>query len=186
MRQPKALLHADRQGTTFVRKLAATLSEGGCEDVLVVAGAHAAAVAADLIQTSVPVRMLFNPRWPDGQLSSLIVAIDAVDRPGVMGVIVALVDAPLVSSDTVTRLRRAHRDQGALVVRPARGGRHGHPVLFDRALFDELRHADPAEGAKAVLRRYAASVLDLPIADEGAYQDFDTPDDYRRLSATWQ
>ena len=50
-----------------------------------------------------------------------------------------LVDVPLVSPDTTRRLVRAWRDTGAPIVRPARGEEHGHPVLFDRRVFAELR-----------------------------------------------
>ena len=54
-------------------------------------------------------------------------------------------------------------------------GRHGHPVLFARGLFDELRTADPAVGAKAVVRRYAAETLDLDVDDPAVLHDIDEP-----------
>ncbi len=64
---------------------------------------------------------------------------------------------------------------------PARGDRHGHPVIFDRAMFDELKSADLATGARAVIARHAADAVDVPVDDEGALADIDTPEDYRSL-----
>jgi hypothetical protein len=50
------------------------------------------------------------------------------------------------------------------------------------AVFDELRHADPALGAKAVVRAHGAAVLDVPVDDAGAFLDVDTPEDYARAT----
>jgi molybdenum cofactor cytidylyltransferase len=181
MGQPKALLAADAAGTTFVRRLIKSLSLGGCEEVIVVLGHGADRIAADIERADTPVRMVENPQWPLGQLASLLVGLDTIDRPGVAGVLVALVDAPFVSAATVARLRRVHRETGALIVRPVRQGRHGHPVLFDRRLFGELRRADPTRGATVVVRAHADAILDVEVDDEGAFHDIDTPEDYARL-----
>ena len=61
------------------------------------------------------------------------------------------------------------------------GDRHGHPVLFDRALFDELRRAPLAEGAKAVVHGHERQLLNIEVDDEGCLTDVDTPADYKAL-----
>jgi molybdenum cofactor cytidylyltransferase len=61
------------------------------------------------------------------------------------------------------------------------GNRHGHPVIFDRAVFDELRAADPAAGAKEVVRARCGDIVNVPVEDEGAFVDLDTPEDYERV-----
>ena len=58
---------------------------------------------------------------------------------------------------------------------------HGHPVLFKREVFAELRAADSAVGAKAVVRANAARVLDVEVDDPGVTIDVDTPADYERF-----
>jgi molybdenum cofactor cytidylyltransferase len=52
-------------------------------------------------------------------------------------------------------------------------------VVFGRAVFDALRRADPATGAKAVVR--AHPVLDVEVDDPGVLLDIDTPEDYQAL-----
>ena len=97
-------------------------------------------------------------------------------------VLMTLVDLPLISADTYARVVRAWRDTRAPIVRPARGELHGHPVIFDRAVFDELRGADPDRGAKAVVRAHAGAIVNVPIDDPGAYDDVDTPQEYEAMS----
>jgi molybdenum cofactor cytidylyltransferase len=95
--------------------------------------------------------------------------------------LVTLVDLPLVLPATVRAVLEGYRRTGAPIVRPTREGRHGHPILFDRSLFDELRRADPERGAKPVVRAHAADGLEIDIEDQGAFVDVDTPDDYERV-----
>jgi molybdenum cofactor cytidylyltransferase len=99
----------------------------------------------------------------------------------VSAVLVTLIDVPLVTAGTVRALLAAHRAHNAAIVRPVSKGRHGHPVIFGRALFDELRRADPAQGAKPVVRAHAAEMIEVPVQDEGAFTDIDTREDYERL-----
>ncbi len=123
---------------------------------------------------------LVNERYAEGQLSSLVAGLAVADRPGVVAALVTPVDAPLVAVATVRAIVAAYQRSGALVVRPARGGEHGHPVLVDRRLFDELRQADPSVGARAVIRAHAAATVNVMVDDEGAFVDIDTPEEYER------
>jgi molybdenum cofactor cytidylyltransferase len=66
-------------------------------------------------------------------------------------------------------------------VRPAIGDRHGHPVIFDRAVLKALRTAPIDAGAKTVVRAHEHDLLNVPVDDEGCLVDVDTPDEYRRL-----
>jgi len=184
MGRPKALLPTDLAGETFLSRLAATLLAGGLDDVvLVLADAPAAErEALEQVVAGLPacVRPVLNPDPSRGQLSSLQTGLAVVDRPGVSAMLVALIDVPRVSQGTVRALLAAYRETRAPIVRPVRGGRHGHPVIFDRALFDALRHADPAVGARGVVRAHAGQAIDVAIDDDGAFQDIDTPADYER------
>jgi len=91
-----------------------------------------------------------------------------------------LVDVPLVSAATVRAVLERYRTTRAPVVRPVRGALHGHPVLIDHVLFDEIRAADPRRGAKPVIRAHVSAAGDVEVVDEGAFFDIDTPEDYQR------
>lgn len=179
MGRPKALLPLG--GETFVSRVCRTMAAAGVDDVVVVAGAEFEAVTAAVDRAGLPARIIENPRRHEGQLSSVLAGLAVADRPGVEAVVVHLVDAPLVAAGTVRAVVDAFRRTQAPVVRPVVNGRHGHPVLFARSVFDELRCADPAIGAKAVVRAHRAEVCDVPVDDAGACEDIDTADDYVRL-----
>jgi CTP:molybdopterin cytidylyltransferase MocA len=110
----------------------------------------------------------------------LIAGLGVIDRPGVAGVLVTLVDVPFVTSATVRSVVERYRQTHAPIVRPTSGDRHGHPLLIDRSLFDELRSADPALGAKPIVRAHASAAGDLNITDEGSFLDIDTAEEYAR------
>ena len=181
MGRTKALLPSG-DGRSFLERVVASLRQGGAGEVVVVLGRDAAAVEKHASSAGVAARLAVNPDPDRGQLSSLLAALDVLaDRP-FEGVAVVPVDLPLVSAATVARVIAAWRPSGAAIARPVSGdGRHGHPVVFAARLFPELAAADVAVGARQVVRAHAAETVDVPVEDEGAFEDIDTPADYERL-----
>ncbi len=177
MGRPKALLPAGHD-ETFLTKIIRTFTEAGVDDVVVVVGHEAAAIAALCALSPVAARIVLNPDYESGQLSSLLTGLSTVDRPGVQACLVTLVDVPLVAADTVRAVVNRYRQTRAAVVRPVNRGRHGHPVLIDRSLFPLIRAADPVEGAKPVIRAHASPAGDVEVLDEGSFLDIDTPADF--------
>jgi molybdenum cofactor cytidylyltransferase len=176
MGRSKALLTID--GRSFVRRVLETLRDGGIADAVVVLRPHQREAETEVAATGAG-RVAVNPRADDGQLSSLIVGLDAVDVPGVESILVTLVDVPLIQPSTVRTLIARAAVSRAPVLRAVYRGRHGHPVIFRRSVFAALRAADPAVGAKAVIR--AVSVEDVEVDDPGVVRDVDTPADYDAL-----
>jgi molybdenum cofactor cytidylyltransferase len=186
MGTPKALL-PDADGRPFVARIVRTFAAAGLDRLVVVTGAQHEAIVAALSAdgAAASVSCVRNPDPARGQISSLWVGMDAVmdasSRPRLDALLMTLVDVPMVRTSTVRAVVDAWRASQAPIVRPAIGDRHGHPVLFDRAVFDELRRAPLDEGAKAVVHAYADRVVNVPVDDEGCLIDVDTPADYARL-----
>jgi molybdenum cofactor cytidylyltransferase len=167
-------------GETFVTRIVRSFVEAGVDDVVVVLGHEADAVAAKLIESGVPARFVVNEAYQTGQLSSVLRGLNAIDRPGVRAMLLTLVDVPLVSPATIRAVVDRYKATNAPIVRPVRGVEHGHPVLIDRALFPSLRAADPAIGAKPIVRGHVSAAGDVTVDDEGAFFDIDTPEAYER------
>lgn len=182
MRFPKALLPAP-DGQPFLARIVRTLQDAGVAELVVVTGKDHDAVVnmlRDAALTAAPV-VARNPDPSRGQLSSLWVGMDAVVDSATDGILVTLVDVPMVAVSTVTSVIAAWRRTRAPIVRPAIGDRHGHPVIFDRAVLDELRRAPMDAGAKSVVRAHERDILNVTVDDEGCLRDVDTPEDYQRL-----
>lgn len=170
---------------TFVTRIVRSFNAAGIDDVVVVVGHEGELVSQVVAHSGLSARVVSNPRYRDGQFSSVLAGLDAIDRPGVRGMLLALVDAPLFSPGTVRALVRRFDETGAPVVRAVRGDEHGHPVLIAEALFGALRAADPAQGAKPVVRGHVSAAGDVPVDDPGAFIDIDTPEDYERVTRDW-
>ena len=179
MGQAKAALPLGQTGETLVGRVVRTLLTAGAPDVTVVAGAHIDAVRIAMPSHEPRARVIEHAGWQQGQLSSLLAGLDAIDDPLLEGALVTLVDVPLVLPSTVAAVISEWRRTRAPIVRPASGDRHGHPVLFDRSVFADLRAADPNLGAKAVFAKHR--VVNVPVNDPGAFEDVDTPGDYEKV-----
>lgn len=183
MGSPKALLAAPG-GQPFLVRIVRTLLAVGFDHVTVVTGVHhegiAAACALDPV-TKPATRFVRNLDPDRGQLSSLQAGLEAVVRSTTAGVLVALVDVPMVAPETIGLIIDAWRTRGAPIARPVHRGRNGHPVLFDREVFDQLRTAPMELGAKAVINLHATRIVNVPVEDSGCLVDVDTPADYEGL-----
>lgn len=181
MGRPKATLTLEG-GDTFLTRIIRSFRAAKVDDVVVVLGHEAEAIEGSLADHAPPARLVINPRYESGQLSSLLAGLAAIDRPGVTAMLLTLVDVPLVSPATIGAVLDRYRATKAPIVRPVQGSRHGHPVLIDRSLFSALRAADPTAGAKAIVRAHVSAAGEVEIADEGAFLDIDTPEEYARIA----
>lgn len=175
MGEPKAFLRAGEE--TFLERVLQAL--GPCDGVIVVTGPEGGPVA-DAIRRAARragAGTAINPDPESPQLRSLQAGL-AVVPPESRAVVVCPVDVPGASPALVARLIAAFEESGAPVVAPARDGRHGHPVLFARSVFDELMAGGLPEGARSVVHAHAAQLREVPVHALPA--DVDTPDDYRR------
>jgi molybdenum cofactor cytidylyltransferase len=182
MGRPKAALPLGQTGETVLSRVVRTLLDGGAPKVVVVAGAHLDAVRSAMPVREPRARVIEHAGWQKGQLSSLLAGLDTVDDPLLEAALVTLVDVPLVRSSTVAEVIAAWRRTRAPIVRPANGERHGHPVMFDRSVFCDLRAADPNTGAKAVFAIHRDRIVNVTVEDAGAFEDIDTPADYEKIS----
>ena len=184
MGRAKALLPTAVPGQTFISRIVYELRAGGVDDVVVVVGPDGPSIGSGLATLHPPPRTVINPNPDAGQLSSLLTGLRAVDRPGVGGMLVTLVDVPLIEAGTVRALLDEYQRTHAPIVRPIYvddPARHGHPVIFDRSVFDELHKADPNLGAKPVVHAHLDEAVEVPVTADGPFLDVDTPEAYERV-----
>jgi molybdenum cofactor cytidylyltransferase len=177
---PKALLGYPRPGgpeTTFLAHILSVLSRSRAEPIVVVLGHD-----AERIQRAIPsaswdrARPVMNSRYREGMLSSIRAGIDALGD--VEGALILPVDHPDVTPEIVDLLIDRFQQTRSPIVLPVHGGRRGHPVLFARAVFDELREAPEAVGARQVVWDHQNDLLEVEVSDPGVGRDVDTPSDY--------
>jgi molybdenum cofactor cytidylyltransferase len=161
-------------GRPLVRLAVEQVLAAGLDEVVVVVGGDADTVAAAL--ATLPVRVIVNPRYAEGQSTSLWAGLDAL-RPGTDAAVVALGDQPLPDPDVIRRLVAAFRTTGRPIAAPVYRDGRGNPVLFGAALFGELRGVTGDQGGRGVITRDPARVAEVPV-DMAMPADIDTPEDY--------
>lgn len=174
---PKQLV-TDAEGQSLVRRAAETALGSACRPVVVVLGASAEAVEAEI--AGLPVTAALNAEWRTGLASSIRAGLAALTEAHTLdAVVVMLCDQPQVTSALLDALITAHADTGHEIAACEYGGALGVPALFGRPLFDALTSLTGDEGARRVIKNYAGPVTRVPFP-EGVF-DIDTPLDAEAL-----
>jgi molybdenum cofactor cytidylyltransferase len=123
-----------------------------------------------------------NPDWANGQLSSIQAAIRSLELDSTDGVLLCLVDQPLITSALVNEILDAFYRTGKSIVLPTYEGRRGHPVIFSSKLFAELLAAPLETGARAVVWKHPKEVEEVPTEEEGAVLNLNDPATFLRAT----
>jgi|SRR5215472_7710164 len=165
---------------TFLCYLIDVTRHPRAELLRVVVGAHAEEIRASAKLDAG--ELVVNEDWQHGQLSSLQSAIRSLPEGATEGMLVCLVDHPLISAELVARLMEAFAREKNKIVIPTFNGKRGHPVIFPEALYSELLQAPEEIGARAVVRTHASDVLEIPVEEEGVVLNLNDPESLQRIA----
>jgi molybdenum cofactor cytidylyltransferase len=173
---PKALL--GYEGRPFVEHLLEVTSHPEIGLTRVVLGANSEDILSHLKLD--PTMVVINNDWEKGQLSSIHAALRSLPVGLTDGVLLCLVDHPLITGALVRELIEKFYSSGKPIVLPTYKGKRGHPVIFASALYDELLAAPLEQGARSVVWAHAADILEVPTIEEGVVLNLNDPEALRR------
>ena len=153
---PEALLHQGEK--PLVRQMIDTMTEAGCEQVVVVLGAAADQVreTADLSGANVVV----NRAWGTGVGSSIRAGLAALTDDGIEAVVVVPVDMPGLTAAAVQRV--AALPYPDVLVCATYGGLRGYPMLFGRRHWSGIATLASADvGARPYLLAHKDLIVDI-------------------------
>ncbi len=181
MGRSKALL--PWQGKTLLEFQVEQLLAGGVERVILVLGHEAERIrslASSLLHTTIVV----NQDYATGKTSSIRAGMGAVPAEASAALVLS-VDQPRPAA-LIREICTAHETRDPLITVPAFRGRHGHPTIFARPLFPEMRAiAEEEQGLRAVRHRRRAETSVLETATATPLIDINTPDDYQDALAVF-
>ncbi|MGE4124204.1 MAG: NTP transferase domain-containing protein [Pusillimonas sp.] len=175
---PVNKLLLDYQGQPLVRHVVRQALGANCGPVHVVTGYQSEQVEKAL--QGLPVQMVHNPDYAQGQAASVRVAASIDPQAALM---VLLGDMPGVSPAIVAEVVQAWRVLGDFqarylaVVRPRFDGKTGNPVLWGPGWLPRLRQLQGDEGARRLLTGNAATVTTVAVSSTGIFADIDQPSD---------
>ena len=171
MGSPKALLAY--QGRPFLEHLLEIAVHPQIGVRRVVLGADAGPIAKAIhLQAN---EIVINPDWEKGQLTSIQAALRSLP-PGTDGILLCLIDHPLISASMIEELVERFYKSGKPIVLPVYEGRRGHPLIFAANLYDELLAAPLETGARAVVWAHSREVEEVRTNEEGCVLNLNDPE----------
>jgi len=160
----------------FGGKTALAIAIENCEGLeipLVVLGCDAKRVRPAVPNTA---RVLLNPAWRQGQLSSLLKALEHIPPNAVF--LIYPVDHPLLRKSTIRQLVRAFQTRKAhqQIAMPRHKGIDGHPVIISAALRNEFFQA---KTAREVVYRDPKRIRKFDARTNAVLEDFNDPLSYQ-------
>lgn len=171
MGSPKALV--PYQGRSFLEHLLHISKHEKIGVRRVVLGADAVTIAETISLRADEI--VVNEDWEKGQLSSIQAALRSLPA-ATDGILLCLIDHPLVSGALVSDLIERFYSSGKAIVLPAYKGRRGHPVIFGAKLYKELLAAPLETGARAVVWAHSGEISEVETAEEGCVLNLNDPD----------
>ena len=99
---------------------------------------------------------------------------------------VHLADKPLVPPEVYRISIAIHLEEPRRIIVPSHRGERGHPVLFPKTFFPELKRLEGIEGGRIVLDMHPDSVLCYESGSETVTIDIDSPEEYREYVRKFQ
>jgi molybdenum cofactor cytidylyltransferase len=171
-------------GVPLLRRTAETLLASGLREVVTVLGHEAEAMRGLL--AGLPLRLVENPRYREGQMSSVHCGLGALTAP-CDGVMICLADQPLLTPADIDTLIEAFAccAPGTILV-PTYAGRRGNPVVLDFAQRAAILAGERSLGCRHLIERLPERVTTCAMPDNHVVFDLDTPRDYAALQGLLQ
>jgi molybdenum cofactor cytidylyltransferase len=170
----KLLIEID--GQPLVRRTALAYLATGA-DVHVVVGHEAARVCGAL--AGLPVTIIHNPRYADGQPASARAGLDSLQGDH-DAVVMALADQPALTAADIGDLLRAFADSDRTrILIPHYGGRRGNPVVFPADIIARIVASGPHAACRGFIDDNPQLVKRHEAANDHVLIDIDAPEDLR-------
>ena len=177
--QHKLLLPVD--GQPAVRRTVSALAAAGPEEIVVVTGFRGRAVMEALVD--LPVNFQSNPRYEEGQMTSVAAGVAALRAPCSV-VLVCLADQVLLETADYRELIDAFAamPRGSILI-PVFNGQRGNPVAFSASYAAEVISGHVNPGCRKLIAEHPDEVFIHEAAHDRFIIDMDTPEDYAGILA---
>lgn len=163
-------------GRPLIRHVLEAVQASRVERICVVLGHEAAAVRAVLEPRAAPcVEFVTNTDYRGGLSSSLRCGLRRLGD-GFAGVAVCLGDMPRITACIIDALCDG-LVPGDYAVVPVRAGQWGNPALLSAEATRDAGMLTGDRGARALLRRHAAHVREVPVSSDAILRDIDRRQD---------
>jgi molybdenum cofactor cytidylyltransferase len=167
------------QDTTMLGWVVKCAEASLLDDVVVVVGHEAAEIRRHVVLRRA--RFVEAPDFHEGCTSSIRAGLDAL-QPQSEAAVLILGDQPGIEPETIAAVVEGWRHTQSPVVRVSYRGRSGHPMLFTRALFGQLKALHGDKGVWKLCDAHPEWVREVEV-DRPYPGDVNTWEDYTKLTS---
>lgn len=176
MGEPKLLLPWGHE--TLIRSFVKKLFNVRCTGIKVVLNTQQPLLKNELLD--LPVEIVWNDVSYLGLSSSIRAGINSLPTK-VAATVILLADQPHLDPSVVNLVIERYYASHAIIVQASYQGSPGHPVLFHKSCFHELKKITGDTGAREIIKKHKQS-CELVNVSTPPLQDIDTENDYLRLT----
>ena len=193
MGQPKQLLPFGNN--TIIETVIDNMVSSNFDDVRVVLG-HCAQEIEELIG-DLGVKIVYNPDYRDGMLSSAQIGIRSINFPLLSktstisseksndtnrdAFSLMLVDQPFITTELINKTIDGYRDSKKGITIPSYNYQRGHPVIFHHKYAKEIISLDDNSGGiRSLYKSNADEIHYVNVDTDYILKDIDFPDDYTK------
>jgi len=167
------------QDTTMLGWGVRRVEESRLDEVVVVVGHEAEAIRRNVALQRA--RFVEAPDFHEGCTSSIRAGLEAL-HPQAEAVVLILGDQPGIERETIAAVVEGWQQLRAPVVRVSYRGRSGHPMLFTKALFGQLKALHGDKGVWKLCDAHPEWVREIEL-DRPFPGDVNTWEDYTKLTS---
>jgi molybdenum cofactor cytidylyltransferase len=167
--------------STVIENVVSTALKSIVDEVTVVVGFESEKIL-NVIQDK-KCKILYNENFQEGPSFSVRKGVrSVVDRAD--AVLIQPGDVAFVTSDSINLVIEWYLRTKNPIVVAAHNNIPGHPILFDKSLFNEILEInEETKGLKSVVRRHQNKVLRVETGSREVLIDIDTQEDIRKYRA---
>lgn len=168
------------QDTTMLGWVVRRVEESPLDEVVVTVGHEADEIRRNVALTRA--RFVEARDFQQGCTSSIRAGLDALN-PQTEAVVLILGDQPGIESATIAAVVEGWLKMQVPAVRVSYRGRSGHPMLFTKAVFEQLKALHGDKGVWKLLDAHPEWVREVTV-DQPYPGDINTWEDYAKLTST--
>lgn len=167
---------------TMIEEVLEQMSHSGVDDILIVTGFEKARIEKAVVeQLTDNVTLVHNSSYRLGRAESIKCAVRSVAHNS-DAMLFMVGDKPGVTTALIDRaIDRYRKDRPAVLYVETPTGR-GHPIIFSKALYDELLSLEGDRIGDELVAKYETDLIRLK--DKTIQADINDESDYNRLLAT--
>lgn len=167
------------KGHTIIEECFYNISTSQIDNILIITGfEHDRIYRLFDKKLSDKVRIILNKNYEKGRAESIKCAVRDIYHK-TEAALFMVADKPEINHALIDRtLTRFRKDNPPILYVKTPQGR-GHPIIFSKALFDELLKFEGDQVGNDLIKKYASSLIELD--DENSQLDIDNENDYNSL-----